>query len=250
MKNPIKLKTSMTCESCVLKVKPALEALGIADSLQFNIHSPDKTIDFVGSEKEQELAIAALENLGFKARPMENILVKQPKKTSNHNESQTDFLQTYKPLIVVAAFIVGVTILVEVKAGSFNFMRSMNIFMGSFFIFFSFFKFLGLSAFADAFSTYDIVAKKFRSYALVYPTVELALGVGYILGVYPTIVNSITIALMVIGNIGVWGILQKRKPVQCACLGTIFKFPMTKVSLFENTLMLVMACFSLLKVKY
>lgn len=152
---------------------------------------------------------------------------------------------TYKPLILVAAFIVGVTALVEVRVGDLSWMRSMDNFMAGFFIFFSFFKFLNLKAFADAFATYDVIAKRSKSYALAYPFIELALGVAFVLGWAPVAANLITIVLMAIGNYGVWLVLKRKGTIQCACLGTIFNLPMTKITLFENTLMMLMALVSL-----
>ncbi|MBX2996696.1 MAG: hypothetical protein KF681_17900 [Bdellovibrionaceae bacterium] len=151
------------------------------------------------------------------------------------------FLQTYRPLLLVAAFLIGATALVEVRAGSWDPMRAMSVFMGGFFLFFSFFKFLDLSSFAEAFATYDVIAKRSSVYAWSYPFIELALGVGFVLNVFPVFVNGATAVLMVVGNLGVWRALRKKQAIECACLGTIFKLPMTKVTLFENTLMLVMA---------
>ena len=49
--------------------------------------------------------------------------------------------------------------LIEVRAGAFDVMRAMGHFMGGFFLVFSFFKLLNLSGFADAYRTYDVLAK-------------------------------------------------------------------------------------------
>lgn len=152
---------------------------------------------------------------------------------------------TYKPLLLVAAFIAGVTALIEVKDGAFDPMRAMNHAMAGFFIFFSFFKFLNLSAFADAFSTYDVIAKRSRGYALAYPFVELALGVLFVLEAFPVFANLATVLILGVGNFGVWLVLKRKGTIQCACLGTIFKLPMTKITLFENSLMIAMALASL-----
>lgn len=152
---------------------------------------------------------------------------------------------TYKPLILVAAFLIGVTALIELKSGEFHTMRAMDHFMAGFFLFFSFFKFLNLKAFADAFSTYDVIAAKSRLYALSYPFIEMLLGVAFALGVFPRAANTLTIILMAIGCYGVWLVLKRKGTIQCACLGTIFNLPMTKITLFENGLMMVMALISL-----
>lgn len=159
--------------------------------------------------------------------------------------TQHSMYATYKPLILVAVFIVGVTALVEVKFQEFSPIRAMDNFMAGFFIFFSFFKFLNLKAFADAFSTYDVIAKRSRAYAMAYPFIELALGVAFALGLFSVLANSLTVFLMVVGNYGVWLVLKRKGTIQCACLGTIFNLPMTKITLFENTMMLTMALIGL-----
>lgn len=232
----VTLKTTMTCASCIEKVRPALESAGISKNLRFDIESPDKTVQFDGTGSQRDQAIAVLNDLGYDAQPLQKL-----SSAISTLPNEVNFFETYNPLILVGIFLVGITGLVELKMGSFNLLRATNVFMGGFFIFFSFFKLLGLAGFADAFSTYDLIAKKSRAYALAYPFIELALGIGFILEILPKTVNVITIFLMVIGNFGVWSVLRKKQTIQCACLGTIFKLPMTKVTLFENTLMFLMA---------
>lgn len=148
---------------------------------------------------------------------------------------------TYKPLIIVAVFILGVAAIVEMNSTHLMPMRAMNSIMAGFFIFFSFFKLLNLSAFADAFSTYDVLAKRSRAYALTYPFIELALGLCFALGVFTQAANILTVAILGIGNYGVWLVLKRKGTIQCACLGTIFNLPMTKITLFENSAMITMA---------
>ena len=46
---------------------------------------------------------------------------------------------------------------------------------------------------------------------------------------------------MVIGAVGVAGELRKKNQIPCACLGVVFKIPMTTVTFIEDVLMAVMA---------
>jgi hypothetical protein len=46
---------------------------------------------------------------------------------------------------------------------------------------------------------------------------------------------------MGISSIGVLATLTKKKSIQCACLGTFFDLPMSKLTLFEDLLMVIMA---------
>ncbi len=167
------------------------------------------------------------------------------KKNISQTTSTENIWTIYKPLILIAIFIIGLTALIEIKAGEFVVMRAMDNFMAGFFIFFAFFKFLNLKGFADAFATYDVVAKHSRVYALAYPFIELALGVSFILGVFPLAANVLVVVLMVVGNYGIWKVLKRKGTLQCACIGTIFNLPMSKITLFENTLMMFMALVSL-----
>ena len=55
-------------------------------------------------------------------------------------------LSTYKPLLLIAAFIGGLSVL----TADGNLVTGMNIFMAGFFLVFSFFKLLNLKGFADS----------------------------------------------------------------------------------------------------
>jgi len=52
---------------------------------------------------------------------------------------------------------------------------------------------------------------------------------------------------MGISSIGVLSVLTKKKSIQCACLGTFFNLQMSKVSFFEDLLMVIMAGTMLIK---
>ena len=75
-------------------------------------------------------------------------------------EEIKSWIQTYKPILLIFGYIIGITLLVEYMNGSFALMRWMNHFMAGFFLVFSFFKLLNLKGFAESYSMYDIVAKK------------------------------------------------------------------------------------------
>ena len=117
----------------------------------------------------------------------------------------------------------------------------MKNFMGGFFVIFSLFKMIDLNGFADGYSTYDVIAKRSRGYAIAYPFIELALGVAYLLAWNLRLTNAITFGLMSIGTIGVAKALLEKRRIQCACLGTALKLPMTKVTLVEDVGMAAMA---------
>lgn len=225
----------MSCDKCVSKVKPEFERAGLDRELKFDMSSTDKTVAFRGTEVQKDEALNILKSLGYSAA--ERARTQEPQKIA--------FFETYRPLLLIATFLVGIVTLIELKSSAFDFMRAMNHFMGGFFIVFSFFKFLDVSKFADAFSTYDVIGKRSRIYSLAYPFIELALGIGFLSGALPFAVNILTVVPMIVGNLGVWQAIRKQQVIQCACLGTVFDLPMTEVTLFENSLMFVMAAATL-----
>ena len=107
-------------------------------------------------------------------------------------------------------------------------MRAMANFMGGFFLAFSFFKLLNLRGFADAYQTYDVLARPGRAYGYVYPFIELTLGVAYLVRFIPLLTNLVTLVVMLTSIVGVTQALLQKRRIQCACLGTVFNFQWRK----------------------
>jgi len=114
-------------------------------------------------------------------------------------------------------------------------------YMGVFFIIFSGAKLLDVKGFSQAFKQYDLFAKYIPFYSTSYPFIELAIGIIFLTGFYTTIAAIVTLVIMGVGSIGVSKNLLSKNKVQCACLGTKIKVPLTKVTLLENIIMLIMA---------
>ena len=150
-------------------------------------------------------------------------------------------LKGLAPLLSAFAVVIGFTAVRQYMLGAFDSMYAMNDFMAAFFILFSGFKFLKLRDFAEAYASYDLIAMRSRVYALAYPFVELALGLAYFFRFQPIPTNIITLLLMTVGAFGVAKALSKGEKIHCACLGTVFKIPMTYATLFEDLLMAAMA---------
>lgn len=159
------------------------------------------------------------------------------------NVQHRSTFQKLLPLISMFGVIAILTAITMYIKQDYSFMTGMMSMMAYFFLIFGLFKLSNLSAFADAYMTYDILAKKSRTYALLYPFIEIGLGVLYFFiigGIYRDI---FTFIIMSIGTIGVWKALQNKDEIPCACLGTVFSVPMTKVTLFENLFMALMALY-------
>jgi hypothetical protein len=106
---------------------------------------------------------------------------------------------------------------------------------------FSFFKLLDLKGFPDSFRMYDPLAKLVPAYAWVYPFIELALGLFFLMRIQIPLALAVTIIILGITTVGVTKSLLDRKSIRCACLGTALKLPMTEATFIENAIMLAMA---------
>ena len=58
----------------------------------------------------------------------------------------------------------------------------------------------------------------------------------------------VTLVILGITTIGVTKTLLDKKSIQCACLGTALKLPMTKATFIENTIMILMAIVMIYKI--
>lgn len=118
-------------------------------------------------------------------------------------------------------------------------------FMGCFFVVFSVLKMLNWTGFAIAYQKYDLIAKHSKIYAYIYPAIELIIGLLLLTGLYQSYVLILVIFIMGVSSIGVLQKLMKKEEIQCACIGVVFRVPMTWVTLIENLLMIVMAGYML-----
>jgi hypothetical protein len=155
--------------------------------------------------------------------------------------------KAYIPLIVI----VSVTLLAAAAkqlhygdAGSFK--DAMHDWMGFFLLVFAMLKLFDLSGFAEGFQLYDLLAKRSRPYALLYPFLELALGLAFLSQWQPSTVYIATIVLLGFGSIGVLSALAKGLDVKCACMGSSLNVPLSTVAVIEDLGMAVMAFVMLL----
>lgn len=110
---------------------------------------------------------------------------------------------------------------------------------------FASFKLINLHQFAEAYAMYDIIAKRLYWYGYIYPFIELGLGIAYLLNWRPKFVNIFTLCIMLVCAAGVFIELRSGKKIVCACLGAVFKIPMTYVTLLEDLMTAVMAAIML-----
>ena len=147
-------------------------------------------------------------------------------------------------LILVAA--AGAAALAQASGRTGGLFDWMHYFMGFFLCQFAMLKLFHPAGFAEGFQMYDLVAKKFRIYAYLYPLIELALGLAYLSFSTPTLTYILTIVVMGVGAIGVIGALRRGLDIRCACMGTVLDVPLSTVTLTEDIAMIAMACWMLI----
>ena len=150
-------------------------------------------------------------------------------------------IKSFMPLIIIFAFIILFSVIASWKRQVFSYQSIMLDFMAGFFLVFGGFKLIKLSAFAEAYAMYDVIAKRVRAYGYIYPFIEIALGLAFLLRYEILAVAWITLGLMLINSLGAYNGIRDKKVLMCACLGSVFKLPMSYVSLGEDLLMVLMA---------
>ena len=225
--------TGMTCNSCVNKIKERLESFEKITKVEISLEENNLVLsmtEHVQTEILQEL-LSKAGNYNIKM-DTQTVVSSKKQKTNKYKELAPLFILAF--LLII--FSTAVTLFFKE-----DFMFGSRMFMGGFFFVFGLLKILKMKDFASAYAEYDILAKKSRTYALTYPFIELSIGLFYFLNFIPIFVNSITTILMSMGAFGVFLKLRKKEKIQCACMGTVFKVPMTWVTLVENILMAFMA---------
>lgn len=231
--------TGMTCTGCQAKVQSLLSKIPGVKKVSIDLDKGEATIDMAGHIPTPDLQAAFTDHPKYK---LSEIPIPQIAVGADEPEGETiSWMATYKPILLIFAYILGITIVVEWIHGEFVWMRWMNHFMAGFFLVFSFFKLLNLKGFAESYSMYDIVAKKWKTWGYLYAFTELALGLAFLTGFNPIVTNTVTLAVMAVSIIGVLqSVLNKRK-IKCACLGDIFNLPMSTITIIEDALMIVMS---------
>jgi len=235
MKQKIKI-SGMTCESCVTSVTEKLIGLDQVEDLKIDLAS--------GSVEMEVLKIQTLKNLSEVLFP--KYIPSFESKSDNSfpvKESTSKLKQLYPLFLIFVYLVVGAVLLQKNTLRITNFMID---FMGLFFVVFSFFKFLDYKGFPSVFAQYDPLAKRSTLYGNAYPFIETVLGLMLLMRWQLNFAFIATIIILSITTVGVVYSLFDKNRIDCACLGTALKLPMTEATLIENILMLVMAVAMLL----
>ena len=227
--------SGMTCSSCVATVTKAIESIRNVKNVTVSL---DPGLAVV--ESNEDVSIDVIHSVlpdKFSVKPFKNY-------EDVNTDDKESFLAKLFPLILILSYISLTSIII-------NFGRSfddlMMDFMGIFFIVFSFFKFLDYKSFPNSFAMYDPLAKALPLYGWIYPFIETILGLMFLFRFQLFTSIIITILLLSITTYGVVNVLKNKQNIQCACLGTAIKLPMTIATLIENGIMIIMALISILR---
>ena len=227
--------TGMTCNGCKASVEKYLNEIENINNVEINLEKNEGTLTM---SSHVDIAI-------LKSALPEKYTISEKKETKKEIpdvafESQEESkLAQLKPLFLILFYITTASILLHYK--NWDWTEFMLDFMGLFYIVFSFFKLLDLKGFPDSFRMYDPLAKRIPVYGWVYPFIETALGLMFLMRFEVNIALIITLIVLGITTIGVTKTLLDKKAIKCACLGTALKLPMTEATFIENAIMIVMA---------
>ena len=149
-------------------------------------------------------------------------------------------LKRYWPLIslILISFLAASSLNWPIQGGM---QVWMHYFMGIFLLIFSTLKIFHPMDFADGFEMYDLLGKRSRIYAYLYPFIELLLSLAYLSFFLPMVTYLVTLLLFTLGAIGVIKGLSEGLDINCPCMGSILDVPLSTVTLTEDIAMAVMA---------
>lgn len=225
--------TGMTCNGCRASVEKTLYALPNVTKVDVELQSQTATITM-----SKHIEVDTLQNALSNKYTITEQATKNVFSSVNTVEEKSE-LRQLMPLFLIIGYITVASILLNRNPWNTN--SFMLDFMGLFYIVFSFFKLLDLKGFPESFRMYDPLAKAVPAYGWVYPFIEVALGLMFLMRFQTSAALIITLVVLGITTIGVTKTLLDKKSIQCACLGTALKLPMTKATFIENAIMIIMA---------
>jgi len=244
MKHTYKI-TGITCGGCKATVEKSLKTLDEVKNVVIDVEKGEVLVD-MNKNVQIETLQKALPSKYFISNKGKNDLPGPIKNDISEIKERKSKLQQLKPLLLIFLYIVVASILLHFRNWSLT--GFMLDFMGLFYIVFSFFKMLDLKGFPSSFKMYDPLAKRIPIYGWLYPFIETALGLMFLMRFQINIALIVTLIILGITTVGVIKTLLDKKSIQCACLGTALKLPMTEATFIENSIMIVMATIMLLSI--
>lgn len=232
--------SGMTCDGCRKSVEKYLNSVAGVQSVTVDLQAGTARI-----ESEDTIAISQFKEALPDKYGIAPINIFDRPQTAMAIEEEPSKWRQLRPLFLIFAYLFVAGFLLNYQ--SWDTTQFMLDFMGLFYIVFSFFKMLDLKGFPSSFAMYDPLARAIPVYGWIYPFIETALGLALLMRFQVEIALWVTLLVLGITTVGVVRALLSKKTIQCACLGTVLKLPMTEATLIENSLMLIMAVMLLTK---
>ena len=187
MKTRVYTIKGMTCNGCRTGVEQKLAGVvGVSQAIvsleneEVILTMDDEvTLDHLKSALPEKYRISLKKQSKAESETQEKstgVFARNETATQEASESK---MQQLKPLFLIFLFITGAAVLLHFKDGLWD--QAMLDFMGLFYVVFSFFKFLDIKGFKTSFAMYDPLAGAVPGYGYVYPFVELALGLMFLM---------------------------------------------------------------------
>ena len=228
MKTTFKI-SGMTCNGCRSTIENKLSSLDGINNVQVDLNNGEAIV-----YSKNPISFSLISN----SLPSKYKVIS--KRDAKDNEIiKSSKIKQLKPLFIILGYISVTSILLNFR--NWNSTNAMLDFMGLFYIIFSFFKILDIKGFSTSFKMYDPLAKKITTYGYIYPFIEILLGLMFLTRIEVNIALLITIIILGITSVGVTQTLLNKRTINCACLGTTLKLPMTEATFIENAIMIIMA---------
>jgi cation transport ATPase len=237
--------SGMTCGGCKATVEKHLSQIESVANVAVNLEKGEAVLT-MDSDITTDMLQNVLPEKFTISKKIEKKGVAALKSAMDSLEEDKSKLQQLKPLLIILFYITIASVLLNYNEWFLG--EFMLDFMGLFYIVFSFFKMLDVTGFKTSFAMYDPIAKKIPFYGRIYPFIETALGLMFLMRFEIDIALMVTLVILGTTTIGVTKILLDKKSIRCACLGTALKLPMTEATFIENAIMILMAVGMLLNI--
>ena len=233
IKNTYKVQ-GMTCDDCVQTIKTKLELENEITEVNISLSESNLTV-ISNKDYESEDLNKIIKNIG-------NYYIENNKSNKYKQSKLIDYIKTYKPILLALFFVILLAVISSIER-SFSYKEFFRLYMGYFFIIFSFLKLQNIKQFALSFSKYDPISQKFFKFGIIYPFLELLLGILFILNFLGLTINILTIIIFIPQTIGVIVKLKNNEKISCACVGTSTEIPISNLTILENIIMCLMAIY-------
>lgn len=157
---------------------------------------------------------------------------------------------TYRPVIALFGMAAAMALALSTAVMGNPFTgHAVEWFVGIAMCLLAYLKLRDVDSFATMFLNYDLLARRWVPYGIVYAWAEGLAGVLMLSGLLPWLAAGIAIFIGGIGAVSVFkAVYIDRRELKCACVGGDSNVPLGFVSLSENLMMLAMAAWMLVGV--